>query len=144
RQKPKALQTGDAFEIVAEFEAGKNSSAFIQLKSGSPEKETVIGYDADSGKLYVDRTQSGEVGFDRNFPGRHEAPLNVRQGKIKLHIFVDRSSVEVFGNDGEAAITDRIFPRSSIQRIELDGTGDNAKCLSLKVWQLKSIWKSLK
>lgn len=140
-QKPNPLLTGDALEIAAEFEVGKNSSALIRLKSGSTEKETVIGYDSGSGKLFVDRANSGEVGFERNFPGRHEAPMKAKQGKIKLHIFVDRSSVEVFGNDGEAAITDRIFPPSPNQRVELDGVGNNVKCLSLNVWPLNSIWR---
>lgn len=134
-RKTKELLTGDALEIVAEFKTGKNSGGLIRLRSDLPGKETVIGYDADNSKLYVDRTQSGEVSFDRNFPGRHQAPMKAVQGKIKLHIFVDRSSVEVFGNDGEAAITDRIFPPSPNQYVELGG---NAQCLLLQAWQLNS------
>ncbi len=140
-QTPKALLAGDAVEIVGEFEVGKNSSALIRLRSDSPDKETVIGYDAGTGKMFVDRTRSGKADFDPNFAGRHEAALSAVRGKVKLHIFVDHSSVEVFGNDGEAAITDRIFPPSPNQRVELDGIGENAKCLSLNIWQLHSIWK---
>ena len=103
----------------------------IRLHNGSD--ETLIGYDA--GKMFIDHTKSGNVNFDPKFTGRHEVSLLPQQGKIKLHIFVDRSSVEVFGNDGEAALTDRIFPTSKMQQVELRGA--NAKCLTLNVWQLK-------
>ena len=35
--------------------------------------ETVIGYDADASQLYVDRTKSGNVGFDPTFSGVQRA-----------------------------------------------------------------------
>lgn len=134
------LMAGEALEIVAEFAVGKESGALIRLHGGTSE-ETLVGYNAATEKMFVDRTRSGAVDFDPNFPGRHEAPLSGVGGKVKLHIFVDRSSVEVFGNEGQAAITDRIFPSSRNQRVTLDGYGENAKCLSLNIWQLHSIWK---
>jgi sucrose-6-phosphate hydrolase SacC (GH32 family) len=113
----------------------------IRLRTDRQEQETIIGYDAETGKMYVDRTRSGEVNFDQNFPGRHDAPLPTDRGKVKLHIFVDRSSVEVFGNDGRAVITDRIFPPSHNQRVELGGSGPYARCLSLDIWRLRSAWR---
>lgn len=134
------LMSGEALEIVAEFQFGKASGALIYLRSGA-EAVTSIGYDAATGKMFVDRTRSGKVDFDPNFPGRHEAPLRSVRGKVKLHIFVDRSSVEVFGNDGQAAITDRIFPARRDQDVRLEGYGDNAECLALDIWRLRSIWK---
>lgn len=131
--------SGEALEIIGEFAVGNDSGALIRLSAGA--SETIIGYDGAKQALFVDRAKSGDVNFDANFSGRHEAPLPTRQGKVTLHLFVDRSSVEVFGNDGQVAITDRIFPPSHNQRIELGGYGSRAKCLSLDVWKLKSVWK---
>lgn len=135
------LLSGEALEIAAEFEVGRKSGALIRLGRDRAGNETVIGYDSDKKMMFVDRTRSGEVSFDPNFPGYHQAPLATVRGRVKLHIFIDRSSVEVFGNDGLAAITDRIFPRSRHQRVEVDGYGENAKCLSIDIWELKSIWR---
>jgi sucrose-6-phosphate hydrolase SacC (GH32 family) len=101
--------------------------------------ETVIGYDAAKQVMFVDRTTSGDVSFDANFAGRHEAPLPSRRGRVTLHIFVDRSSIEVFGNDGQAAITDRIFPPSRVQSVELAGSGATTRCLSFNAWQLRTL-----
>jgi fructan beta-fructosidase len=135
------LPSSDGLEIIGQFEVGEKSGPLIRLRTDTQEKETIIGYDAETGKMYVDRTRSGEVNFHRNFPGRHNAPLPTDRGKIKLHIFVDRSSVEVFGNDGLAVITDRIFPPSRNQSVELGGSGPYARCLSLDIWQLHSAWR---
>jgi len=135
--KPQVIASGEALEISGEFSVSKDATATIRLSART--SETLIGYDAAAQTLFIDRTKSGNVDFDRNFAGRHEVSLPAPQGKIKLHIFVDRSSVEVFGNDGSVALTDRIFPASKVQQVELTGT--NAKCLLLNVWQLKSVWK---
>lgn len=135
--KPQLIASGEAMEISGEFAVGKDSAAMIRLQAGN--SETLIGFDAATNKMFIDRTKSGEVSFDRNFAGRHEVSLSPQQGKIRLHIFVDRSSVEVFGNDGESALTDRFFPASNSQQVELQGV--SAKCLALNVWQLKSVWK---
>ena len=62
--------------------------------------------------------------------------------EIRLHIFVDWSSVEVFGNGGETVITDRIFPSSSSEDIELFSEGGSTKVVSFEIWKLKSIWNS--
>jgi fructan beta-fructosidase len=135
------LPSGDALEVIGEFAVGEKSGALLRLRTDAPENETAIGYDAEAVRMYVDRTRSGRVDFDRNFPGRHEAPMAADGGRVKLHIFVDRSSVEVFGNDGQAVITDRVFPASRNQRLELGGYGPNSSCLSLEAWQLRSAWK---
>lgn len=136
---PFKLPSGDALEILAEFECDKNSAFAIRLQAGKG--ETIIGYDANQEKLFIDRTKSGEVDFDANFSGRHDASLKMHNGKVKLHLFVDRSSVEVFGNDGEVAVTERIFPPTPEQQIALKKSGTRVRCLNLTVWKLRTVWK---
>ena len=66
--------------------------------------------DREQAAVYVDRRNSGRVDFHNAFAGRHEAPARLIGGQIELQIIVDRSCIEVFINDGEAVISDRIFP----------------------------------
>lgn len=129
---------GNAVEIAAEFKVNQTESAVLHLLSGA--SETLIGYDPSKGVMFIDRTKSGEVAFHPHFAGRHEVPISVVDGKIRLRAFVDHSSVELFGNDGEAVLTDRIFPPPS-QNLTVYLHPSKAKCLSLKLWKLKSIWK---
>jgi len=132
---------GETLEIVAEIDPGGAAEVGLKVRKG-PDEETVTGFDAKESKFFVDRTRSGNVGFDEKFPGRHAGPLRLAVGKsVKLQIFVDRSSVEVFVNDGETVISDGIFPTRASGGIEFYSQGGQARILKLDVWNLASVWK---
>ncbi len=131
--------SGKAYEFVVEFDPGDSDVVGVKVREGTWE-ETLIGYDAVNGSVFVDRTNSGEDGFHDGFAQRNDAPAVLRHGKIKLHVFVDWSSVEVFVNDGEAVITNRIFPDPDSQGISLFAEGGNATLQSMDFWTLNSIW----
>jgi sucrose-6-phosphate hydrolase SacC (GH32 family) len=63
-----------------------------------------------------------------------------QNGRIKLHVLVDRSSVEVFANDGARVLTHRIFPDSASDGVELFTEGGTAQLTRLDAWSLRSIW----
>jgi fructan beta-fructosidase len=137
-----ALSTrGKALEIIAEFQVGTASQFGLKVRTGSGE-ETLVGYDAPGGDVFVDRTNSGQVSFSNLFPSRETAPLQAKDGRVKLHIFVDWSSVEVFGDDGQTVITDQIFPMPSSDGLALFANGGTARLVSLQIWPLRSIWGS--
>ncbi len=137
-----ALSTrGKALEIIAEFKVGTASQFGFKVRTGSGE-ETLVGYDAPAGQVFVDRTKSGQVAFSSLFPSRETAPLSAENGRVKLHIFVDWSSVEVFGDAGQVCITDQIFPMPSSDGLALFANGGNARLVSLQIWPLRSIWSS--
>ncbi len=132
---------GETFEIIAEIDPGRAAEVGFKVRQGN-NQETVIGVDTRQSKLFVDRARSGNVGFDENFPGRHAAPIRFASGKsVKLHIFVDCSSVETFGNDGEIVISDSIFPQRNSGGIELYSKGGEARIRKLEVWTLRSAWR---
>lgn len=132
--------SGDAYEIIAEFQTDTATAAnfgFRVRKNGN--QYTEIGYDRMSGQLFVNRSNSGIVAHPQ-FPGVHIAPMEPEDNKIKMHIFVDRSSVEVFGNDGKNVITDLIFPDLNSFGIELFANDGTVKLNSLMFYPLKKIW----
>ncbi len=53
------------------------------------------------------------------------------KGLSHLRIFIDRSSVEIFVNDGDAVFSSRIFPAQGEDRLRLEGDA------SLHLWELK-------
>lgn len=128
-------------EIIAELAVASAtaSEVGIRVRVGDDE-HTVIGYDVKQQRLFVDRTKSGDVDWHHAFAGRHVGPLKPIDGKVKLRIFVDDSSVEVFGNDGEIVITDRIFPDDRSTGIEAYATDGTATLPRFDAWRLKSIW----
>jgi fructan beta-fructosidase len=58
-------------------------------------------------------------------------------GKIRLKIFVDRSSVEVFGNDGEVVLSDTIFPAERSQGLELFTRTGEISLNALDIYELR-------
>jgi fructan beta-fructosidase len=87
--------------------------------------------------MYIDRTRSGDSVVSSEFPAKHEGPVEIRDGIVKLHILLDRCSVELFGNDGQGAITDLIFPRQSDKGLGIYTEGTPPLVISLDIWSLK-------
>jgi fructan beta-fructosidase len=131
---------GTQLELVIDIAPGDADEVGLRVREGE-EEVTVVGYDVKKAELFVDRTKSGSVDFHAAFPGRHAAPLPLEYGRLKIHVFVDSSSVEVFGRDGAVVITDLIFPSAKSVGAELYSRGGEAKLISFDAWSLKSIWR---
>jgi fructan beta-fructosidase len=136
---PRVFVRGDAMDIAVEFEIGAAAEFGLKVRTGEGEA-TIVGYDVRRQELFVDRTKSGEVGFKTTFAGRHAAPLKPARNRIRLDVFVDRSSIEVFANDGEVVITDRMFPRAQSQGLELYEVGGKVNVTGFSIEKVKSVW----
>jgi fructan beta-fructosidase len=132
--------SGDTLDIVAEFKARDADKFGLNVRVGNGQ-HTSIGYDVRRGGVYVDRTQSGNVAFSPQFPSVEFAPLKLGSGMVTLRVLVDRSSVEVFANDGRVTITDQIFPDRSSQAVQVFSDGGRAQLQNITIWKLKSIWQ---
>jgi fructan beta-fructosidase len=64
--------------------------------------------------------------------------LPMTDGKVRLVILVDRTSIEVFAQDGRVLLTECFLPPADERRATLSGAG--AKVESLEYWTLKSSW----
>ena len=116
---PFADLSGDTFDISAEFELGDAKVLGIKVR-GEP-----VQYDVAAKTL--------------SCRGR-SAPLSPENGRFQLRILVDRTSVEVFGNDGRVVLTCCFLPPDDNKNLELYAVGGNAKVIAAKVYPLKSIW----
>lgn len=67
------------------------------------------------------------------------APLSPVDGKIKLRILLDRTNIELFGNDGEIVISSCFMPQNDANTYSFTSQGE-AKVIRAEVHSLKSIW----
>jgi len=104
------------------------TSASLRLRVGPQGEQTVVGF--KRGEVFVDRTHSGNIAFNKEFSAIHRAHAN--SGRVR--ILVDRSSVEVFAADGETVISDRIFPGPKSNGLQFEG--DPSTPVSLTLWTL--------
>ena len=99
----------------------------INIWTGAAEV-TTIAIDPKDGQLAIDRTHSGIKEFHPAFAAscRHAAPLRIANGNLKIRFLLDTSSLEVFAQDGEAVLTELIFPSVGKRSIGLSSEGGNA------------------
>lgn len=95
------------------------------ILSNDEGEEYVLTYDQKAMTLTADRSKSGKTDFQENFlkaGGKDQAPVvaPVRNKLTSLRIFIDKSSVEVFGNNGEVAITNLVFPKSPLKNVRIE------------------------
>lgn len=136
------LTQGDLLEIIAEFEIEDALEFGLKLRASETE-ETLVGYSTQEQLLFIDRSRSGVTDFHEHFACRHSALLEAENGIIKMHIFVDRSSIEVFANDGKRVMTDQIFPSTSSTGIKMYATDGCVKVKSLTIYTLNSMFDSI-
>jgi fructan beta-fructosidase len=138
---PGTLQTkdmpGKKFEITATVRPWIKGTFGFRLK-GSEGEALVIGYDAKTQKLFLDRRNCGESGFHPEFAAYQEGPLPLENGKVTLRVLIDESSVEVFGND-RTVISSLFFPRGE-RGLEFFVDSGVIILNTLDVWTLRSIW----
>ncbi|MGW9167176.1 GH32 C-terminal domain-containing protein [Agromyces sp. NPDC055657] len=133
--------SGDRVRIDAVIDPGSADAAGLTVL-GDDESATRIGYDARSGRLFVDRRDSGVTGFHPAFASVDDVAVPLADGRIALTVWVDRASVEVFTADGRTTITDQVFPNAGADRIGLFADGGDAAIESLTVTPLNgAMWK---
>ncbi|MFS0880754.1 glycoside hydrolase family 32 protein [Metabacillus niabensis] len=121
---------GTAFELICEINALHAKSLGVELRAKENEK-TVVEYKVKEKTIELDRSKSGKsVGEEYGTVRR----CTLEQC-IKLHVFVDISSVEIFINDGEEVFTSRIFPQADSEEIRIFVNDGEASIVAEK-WDL--------
>jgi len=117
---------GDTLEIVADFDPGNASAFGLEVRCSEDGRDAVTLRYAD-GTLNVAGT---------------EVPLALEEERtsIKLHVFLDKSVMEVFINDGRASVTRVNYPGEEDLGIAAFSENGRVKLKSLDVWQMRPIW----
>ncbi len=69
-----------------------------------------------------------------------DAPVEAANGRLTLRILVDRTSIEVFADDGKVAMSSCFLPNPANTGLELFSDGGNPRIISMTVHTLKSAW----
>lgn len=131
---------GTSYEMATELSVQPNAKLAFKLRKGS-DQETSVSYDAKTEQLTVDRTHSGITSFEKGFAEKVSASLKLKNGKLKLRFFVDESSLEVFGNDGEVVVSSLIFPDPTSNRLELTALEGSVTMDNARYYPMQTIWR---
>jgi len=132
--------SGKELDISLTILPGKSGKSGINVLAGKKEF-TQVGYDADSGEVFLNRGTSSQSLAVLELLGIQKAPVG-KLNKINLRILVDRSSIEVFVNNGEFTLTDVVFPDSQkSDGVSVFAESHEAKLANISIHPLKSIWR---
>ena len=127
----------NAYEMDVMFETDQsNTFGFILAEGGG--HQTIVSYNSDSHTLLIDRTNSSDVDIPK-FRRVTQAEVLPEDGKIRLHIFVDESSIEIFTNRGRQVFTVLTYAGRHQTGIETFALRKGTK-MELRAWMLRSIW----
>jgi len=68
------------------------------------------------------------------------SPLIRVYDKIRLELLVDRTSIEIYGNDGRIYMPMGVILADNSKSLEIFSKGGNAEVKSLEVYELRSVW----
>lgn len=125
-------------EILLDLDCKKADSIDIDIANKAGEFVT-LRYNSSDNTLSFDRRHSGIVDFSQDFPAVTVAPTFDNSKKVSLRIFIDKSSMEVFGNGGKFVMTNLVFPTKTYSTISIAAKGGNAKIENLKVYSIKEL-----
>ena len=155
-RRPSPLRfTGGTFAAAAEWLAGQsglpplldvdlsftgvagNAPFSIRLQTG-PNEGTSLTIDPASQGLQLDRTNSGQTSFHRDFSARHAAPLRIADDAVRIRLLVDASSLEVFAQGGETVLTELLFPSSRPRTLRLLSGGATPRVEAITIHAMTS------
>jgi len=119
-ENPLAAVKGELLEVVAEIALGDAKEVDFKLRGVS------VTYDTREQELVCQ--------------GRRAALPSVA-GKIELRIFMDRTAMDIFGDQGEFYMPMGIAVVPENRSLEISAKGGTARIQLLTVYELRSVWK---
>lgn len=129
---------GGICEILLDLDCKKADSIDIRIANKSGEFVT-MRFNPSNHTLSFDRRHSGIVDFSQDFPAVTVAPTFDNGKKVSLRIFIDKSSIEVFGNNGKFVMTNLVFPNEPYSTLSVTAGGGNARIENLKIYSIKQL-----
>jgi fructan beta-fructosidase len=97
-----------------------------------------VGFNATTNEFYSDRTQSGKTDFSAVFAQKiHTAPRSSNSELVKMHLFLDVASAELFADDGQVALTDIFFPTEDFSTLSINVENGMVNLKEIEIFELK-------
>ena len=97
-----------------------------------------FGYDATKGNYFVDRNKAGITDFSNKFSDRIAiAPKTATQNGWTGTIVLDKTSLELFFDDGQTVMTEIFFPKAPFDSLYFEAPSEVSKLEFIEIHQLK-------
>ena len=125
-------------ELELQIDAADADLITLEMANGRGQ-QVQLRVDRGRGRYELDRSTSGDIGFNTDFAREQYAALKSTGHIISLHVFVDTASIEVFADNGQTAMTAIAFPSTPFDTVKLSAD-QPIQVISGKTYRLRSIW----
>jgi sucrose-6-phosphate hydrolase SacC (GH32 family) len=128
-------------EIVLAASITEGSTFGIRLKNEFGE-DYLFQYDDWQKQFIGDRTKAGTVPghYTKSYNTMSRMPYRTKNHQLKLRIYWDVSTFEVFIDEGREAFSQLIYPREPFNTVEFYASSGHTRLDYLKIYSLRSIW----
>jgi len=97
-----------------------------------------FGFNNKEKFFFLDRTKSGNLSFsDRFAPIISIAPIKEEFKNIDIRVLLDKTSIEIFYNNGKTVMTEIFFPQKPIEAFSAKSENFNVEIVGMTIHQLK-------
>ncbi len=115
----------------------------LTYKNGLDE-QVVVTLDRATMTMTLNRANSGKTDFHESFadPIQTMKLPNLPVGEVGFRFIMDSSSIEIFVNGGQYAMTSQLFPNENYNALEIKNKGQKDIIINdFQLSKVKSIWK---
>jgi len=122
--------TKNSYELNLQLEHGAQGTLSL-MTDPQMNSALTLSFNTKNGTMTVNRENYG-VNFESD--SENQRSFSIPQDALSLQIFVDRSVIEIFINDGQKVVTARVFPKNEQTGIILEGEDS---LFSGNIWTLR-------
>lgn len=109
------------------------SGAWLSVRGGDG-YFTQIGFELRDNRLFVKRDTSGPNAPDHAaWRQNRSIPCDAAGGRVTVSVFLDTGSIEVFVNDGDGVLSERITAPSNAARLNLNASGGSLRVSEVRI-----------
>ena len=102
------------------------SDVYTFTLANSKGEKVEFGIDNAEYFYFIDRSKSGDLSFSDKFANVvSKANFENKQEQLKVEIVIDKTSVEIFYNEGKTVITEIFFPSSPFESLSLSSKNNS-------------------
>ena len=114
-----------------------HNNPFKMTLSNSVGEFVDFGYDTVENGFYVDRKKSGIIDFSKDFAQKtSKAPRISKKDNLTVSLLIDKTSIEIFYDDGETVMTEIFFPTAPFDTLSIHAENQELSVENLDVYEL--------
>lgn len=106
---------------------GSNINSFTLTLNNEEGESLDFGFDQSTNQYFIDRSFAGVHSFHKDFAALHSAPRISTKSNFSFKVLIDKTSIEIFADNGLTVMTDIFFPTSPYNNVAIQSQSEEIR-----------------